>query len=233
MQTYNTNPAYEMAPQLLEHFNQHLDSLFGVYSKLLPFRMDFAYRKNTLSYRCACRYAMCAEMLQLINEVGEKLVGYAWVMEYTERKGLHIHFVGYLNGQSHRSSYLVSRLMGDIWRRVTEGNGYYHWCRFNKNYPVNINHVIHYSDHKAVNDLRYAISYLAKREQKECGIILKCSGLPEKVTGVDHDWTAPCRGYVLWCKPLNDKYGLALIFAVGSGGHFSGTAHFLRRGHSV
>ncbi|EOK3377952.1 hypothetical protein ACJQTP_004268, partial [Shigella flexneri] len=26
MQTYNTNPAYEMAPQLLEHFNQHLDS---------------------------------------------------------------------------------------------------------------------------------------------------------------------------------------------------------------
>ncbi|MCB4610784.1 hypothetical protein LHL14_24215, partial [Escherichia coli] len=95
-------------------------------------------------------------------------------------KGLHIHFVGYLNGQSHRSSYLVSRLMGDIWRRVTEGNGYYHWCRFNKNYPVNINHVIHYSDHKAVNALRYAISYLAKREQKECGIILKCSGLPEK-----------------------------------------------------
>ncbi|EES9781138.1 hypothetical protein AB3K43_RS25695, partial [Escherichia coli] len=92
----------------------------------------------------------------------------------------HIHFVGYLNGQSHRSSYLVSRLMGDIWRRVTEGDGYYHWCRFNKNYPVNINHVIHYSDHKAVNALRYALSYLAKREQKECGIILKCSGLPEK-----------------------------------------------------
>ncbi|WP_275942967.1 hypothetical protein, partial [Escherichia coli] len=25
----------------------------------------------------------------------------------------------------------------------------------------------------------------------------------------------------------------SLIFAVGSGGHFSGTAHFLRRGHSV
>ncbi|EEX0224315.1 inovirus Gp2 family protein, partial [Escherichia coli] len=142
MKTYNANPGYEMDPQLLTHFNQHLDSLFGAYSKLLPFRMDFAYRKNTFSYRCACRYAMCAEMLRLINEVGEKLVGYAWVMEYTERKGLHIHFVGYLNGQSHRSSYLVSRLMGDIWRRVTEGDGYYHWCRFNKNYPVNINHVI-------------------------------------------------------------------------------------------
>lgn len=233
MKTYNTNPGYEMDPQLLTHFNQHLDSLFGIYSKLLPFRMDFAYRKNTLSYRCACRYAMCAEILRLINEVGEKLVGYAWVMEYTERKGLHIHFVGYLNGQSHRSSYLVSRLMGDIWRRVTEGDGYYHWCRFNKNYPVNINHVIHYSDHKAVNALRYALSYLAKREQKECGIILKCSGLPEKVIGGDRDWAAPCRRDVLWCKPLNDSCGLALLVTVGSGGHFSGTAHFLRHGYSV
>ncbi|MBB7699040.1 hypothetical protein HEL99_023070, partial [Escherichia coli] len=80
MKTYNANPGYEMDHQLLGHFNQHLDSLFGAYSKLLPFRMDFAYRKNTFSYRCACRYAMCAEMLRLINEVGEKLVGYAWVM---------------------------------------------------------------------------------------------------------------------------------------------------------
>lgn len=46
MKTYNANPGYEMDPQLLTHFNQHLDSLFGVYSKLLPFRMDFAYRKT-------------------------------------------------------------------------------------------------------------------------------------------------------------------------------------------
>ncbi|HFZ0034661.1 hypothetical protein AAER91_28535, partial [Klebsiella pneumoniae] len=33
MNTYNANPGYEMDPQLLTHFNQHLDSLFGVYSK--------------------------------------------------------------------------------------------------------------------------------------------------------------------------------------------------------
>ena len=69
--------------------------------------------------------------------------------------------------------------------------------------------------------------------RKNVASFLVAAGFLKKVTGVDHDWTAPCRGYVLWCKPLNDKYGLALIFAVGSGGHFSGTAHFLRRGHSV
>ena len=51
MNTYNANPGYEMDPQLLTHFNQHLDSLFGVYSKLLPFRMDFAYRKKHIQLR--------------------------------------------------------------------------------------------------------------------------------------------------------------------------------------
>ncbi|MEX5657614.1 hypothetical protein AAAA50_22480, partial [Escherichia coli] len=112
MNTYNANPGYEMDPQLLTHFNQHLDSLFGVYSKLLPFRMDFAYRKNTLSYRCACRYAMCAEMLQLINEVGEKLVGYAWVMEYTERnEPPRVSWrVLYLGTQAARSSFPMAAL---------------------------------------------------------------------------------------------------------------------------
>ncbi len=31
MNTYNANPGYEMDPQLLTHFNQHLDSLLGLF----------------------------------------------------------------------------------------------------------------------------------------------------------------------------------------------------------
>ncbi|EPN0061087.1 hypothetical protein ACTTTI_004669, partial [Escherichia coli] len=38
----------------------------------------------------------------------------------------------------------------------------------------------HYSDKSAVDDLRYALSYLAKQDQKEHGIILGRSRLPEK-----------------------------------------------------
>ncbi|HFQ8709390.1 TPA: hypothetical protein ACHTI4_005293, partial [Escherichia coli] len=47
-------------------------------------------------------------------------------------------------------------------------------------YPVRIDHVIHYSDKSAVDGLRYALSYLAKQDQKEHGIILMRSRLPEK-----------------------------------------------------
>ncbi|HBY9286563.1 TPA: hypothetical protein MI992_18515 [Klebsiella pneumoniae] len=62
---------------------------------------------------------------------------------------------------------------------------------------------------------------------------LVAAGFLKKVIGGDRDWAAPCRRDVLWCKPLNDSCGLALLVTVGSGGHFSGTAHFLRHGYSV
>ncbi|ENC0516250.1 inovirus-type Gp2 protein, partial [Escherichia coli] len=108
------------------------------------------------------------------------LAGYYWVMEYTQNKGLHIHFIGYLDGQRHKKSYRISRQLGDIWRRITEGDGYFHLCRAKDKYPVRIDHVIHYSDKSVVDDLRYALSYLAKQDQKEHGIILGRSRLPEK-----------------------------------------------------
>ncbi|MBB6955968.1 hypothetical protein HEN92_023030, partial [Escherichia coli] len=57
---------------------------------------------------------------------------------------------------------------------------YFHLCRAKDKYPVRIDHVIHYSDKSAVDDLRYALSYLAKQDQKELGIIWWHSRLPEK-----------------------------------------------------
>lgn len=57
---------------------------------------------------------------------------------------------------------------------------HFHLCRAKDKYPVRIDHVIHYSDKSAVDGLRYALSYLAKQDQKEHGIILGRSRLPEK-----------------------------------------------------
>ena len=86
---YNANPNYEMNFTILKDVNKHMEGMFQRFSKLLPFRIDFAY-------------------------------------------------------------------------------------------PVRIDHVIHYSDKSAVDGLRYALSYLAKQDQKEHGIILMRSRLPEK-----------------------------------------------------
>ena len=180
MKPYNANPNYVMNGQILEDINAHMEAMFQRFAKLLPFRIDFAYRKNTASFGHACKHAMCTEIRHLLAETENALAGYYWVMEYTPKKGLHIHLLGYLNGQYHQNPYQLSRTMGDIWKRSTEGDGYHYMCRKKENYPVRINQVIHYTDTLAINALRYAISYLAKIKQKEDGIILSRSTVPEK-----------------------------------------------------
>ncbi|ELB3046559.1 inovirus-type Gp2 protein, partial [Escherichia coli] len=177
---YNANPNYEMDFMILKDVNEHMEGLFQRFSKLLPFRIDFAYRKDTPSFGHGCKHSMCMEIYRLLSETQSMLAGYYWVMEYTQNKGLHIHFIGYLDGQRHKNSYRISRQLGDIWRRITEGEGYFHLCRAKDKYPVRIDHVMHYSDKSAVDNLRYALSYLAKQDQKEHGIILGRSRLPEK-----------------------------------------------------
>lgn len=100
---YNANPNYEMDFMILKDVNEHMEGLFQRFSKLLPFRIDFAYRKDTPSFGHSCRHSMCIEMHRLLSETQTMLAGYYWVMEYTSNKGLHIHFIGYLDGQRHNN----------------------------------------------------------------------------------------------------------------------------------
>ncbi|XVV78836.1 hypothetical protein I5Z76_05249 (plasmid) [Escherichia coli] len=46
---YNANPNYKMDFMILKDVNEHMDGMFQRFSKLLPFRIDFAYRKDTPS----------------------------------------------------------------------------------------------------------------------------------------------------------------------------------------
>ncbi|STE87033.1 Protein of uncharacterised function (DUF3296) [Escherichia coli] len=109
---YNANPNYEMNFAILKDVNEHMDGMFQRFSKLLPFRIDFAYRKDTPSFGHSCKHSMCMEIYRLLSETQTMLAGYYWVMEYTPDKGLHIHFIGYLDGQRHKNSYQISRQLG-------------------------------------------------------------------------------------------------------------------------
>ncbi|EOU8684240.1 hypothetical protein ACU035_004865, partial [Escherichia coli] len=39
---YNANPNYKMDFMILKDVNEHMDGMFQRFSKLLPFRIDFA-----------------------------------------------------------------------------------------------------------------------------------------------------------------------------------------------
>ncbi|HCP3907073.1 TPA: hypothetical protein ACIYJ8_004992, partial [Escherichia coli] len=85
---YNANPNYEMDFMILKDVNEHMEGLFQRFSKLLPFRIDFAYRKDTPSFGHSCKHSMCIEMHRLLSETQTMLAGYYWVMEYTPDKGV-------------------------------------------------------------------------------------------------------------------------------------------------
>ncbi len=178
---YNANPNYEMNFTILKDVNEHMEGLFQRFSKLLPFRIDFAYRKDTPSFGHSCKHSMCIEIYRLLSEtqtlVGRILLGNGI---YTRQRASYSFYrlSGWATSQELLSD--IQAQLGDIWRRITEGEGYFHLCRAKDKYPVRIDHVIHYSDKSAVDDLRYALSYLAKQDQKEHGIILRRSRLSEK-----------------------------------------------------
>lgn len=52
---YNANPNYKMDFMILKDVNEHMDGMFQRFSKLLPFRIDFAYRKDTPSFGHSCK----------------------------------------------------------------------------------------------------------------------------------------------------------------------------------
>ncbi|MCV5126578.1 hypothetical protein OFB58_24635, partial [Escherichia coli] len=48
--------------------NEHMDGMFQRFSKLLPFRIDFAYKKGTPSFGYSCKHSLCMEIYRLHSE---------------------------------------------------------------------------------------------------------------------------------------------------------------------
>ncbi len=137
MKTYNANPGYEMDHQLLTH----LTSIWIHYSGSIRncYRSEWiCLPKKHIQLRMRLQVRHVREMLQLINEVGDKLVGYAWVMNIRNVKGFT--FILWVIWTVRAQEFVSGiRIDGRYLEAGYRGDGYYHWCRFNKNYPVNIN----------------------------------------------------------------------------------------------
>ncbi|WP_272671565.1 MULTISPECIES: hypothetical protein [Providencia] len=173
---FNHTPDYSLQHEL---FN-HQDELFEYYSKLLMLRIDFAYRKDSKSFKYADTYQITADMTWLIEQVNgiSGIVGFAWVLEYGEQHRYHIHAAFYINGQRHRKVWRFWEYISDIWEEVTEGEGYTHHCEPKPYYPVPGERVIEYSDEDGRSDMKYILSYLGKDSQRTERRIYQVSDIP-------------------------------------------------------
>ncbi|GKV80667.1 inovirus-type Gp2 protein [Pectobacterium versatile] len=177
----DTNVRYVHHRTLRRNIRNHLSRLFDRYSKLLMLRVDFSYLKKSDSHHYADTHSTVFDIMQLLQQCPslKGLVGYVWVLEYTEEHSFHIHAAFYLNGQKHRKVWAVFEDIRDIWANVTEGDGYAHRCEPKEHYRVKGEWVTSYDDDEGINRMLYILSYLSKQDQKTEGIIYQVSEISQ------------------------------------------------------
>ena len=128
------NKNYIQKHELYSELANHQDALFIRYSKLLMLRIDLAYQNDSISSLHPDVNATLVDIAMLIEQVKENpsVVGYAWVLENGLQHGLHVHCVIYIDGQKHRKTWSVWSEIPDIWKSVTRGDGYAHWCKIGR-----------------------------------------------------------------------------------------------------
>ncbi|WP_408913407.1 hypothetical protein ACJUA3_07245 [Citrobacter freundii] len=174
------NLSYVQYPTLNRKLRRHQNQLFVRYSKLLMLRVDFSYLQDSDSHGEGDIHSTVADITLLIQRSQDikGLVGYAWVLEHTERHGFHIHAAFYLNGQKHRRTWTVYETLRDTWKYVTWGEGHTHRCEPREEYRARGEWVTAYDDIKGRKSMQYILSYLSKQEQKTLGVICQLSDIP-------------------------------------------------------
>ena len=174
------NLSYVQHPTLSRKLGHHQNQLFERYSKLLMLRVDFSYLQDSDSHGEGDIHSTVADITLLIQRSQDikGLVGYAWVLEHTERHGFHIHAAFYLNGQKHRRAWTVYETLRDTWKYVTWGEGHTHRCEPREEYRARGEWVTAYDDIKGRKSMLYILSYLSKQEQKTLGVICQLSDIP-------------------------------------------------------
>ncbi|AJJ08419.1 inovirus-type Gp2 protein [Yersinia pseudotuberculosis] len=166
---YRTNLNYTIDDELFSNLTDHMERMRNRYSDIIPLRMDFAYKIDSQRYDQRYHDQWEMDMYRLAERVfsNKTVIGYAWVMEFTYRHGLHFHTIFYLDGQRKRNCYRSARIIAEEWRDITEKMGIFENCQKKSYHKVNGSRNIHYSDRKGYRDLAFILSYLAKQEQKE------------------------------------------------------------------
>ncbi len=80
--------------------NNHIDKLVERYSCLRAFRIDLFYQDHTAKYFLRDHQQLEWDIRKLMNHVMqlEAMVGFFWVIEWTEDHHYHAHVVFWLDG---------------------------------------------------------------------------------------------------------------------------------------
>ena len=167
-------------------------------------RVDLYYRKEAQA-RLRVEHVF-DDMNRLIAERERNLIfdheiGYICSVEQGEDRGYHIHAAFFFNGAQVSADIYRAQRIGELWERITRGQGYFNNCNLKKEkYQDRLGvGLIHRRDLSARGNVHYAMRYLVKNDQhlrlKPAGARRLRKGQAKKVYGavnrsiVRHEWS--------------------------------------------
>ena len=104
-----------------------LDYLIQNYSFILVVRVDFGYQHKVPLDQVVSDFERFKKKLTYTQYGREKLL-FVWALEQGESKGFHYHIAILFDGSSRYGAYKIASDLGEIWKKVTQGNGIYFNC---------------------------------------------------------------------------------------------------------
>lgn len=175
-----TSPSRNYIPEVKNGINLHLEELQRRYSKLLPLRIDFSYKKNTPAFQQENMLIALEDItiFMAFSMLRAAVVGYYWVMEYTPNSGYHFHTVFYLNGQNHQNSYPIATGLISLWKEQTQDDGKGFIVNRNASYfHVDGLQMLTHDNETQRRNLLSALGYFAKTTQKQPGLYFGMSDI--------------------------------------------------------
>lgn len=160
---------YQTAQQELE-VDHYVDAMFDRYARICVIRVDLYYRAEAQA-RLRVEHVF-DDLDRLIaererNPIFDHETGYICCVEQGEDRGYHIHAAFFFNGAKVSADIYRAQRIGELWERITRGQGYFNNCNLDKDkYPDRLGlGLIHRRDLDARADVHYTMRYLVKNDQ--------------------------------------------------------------------
>lgn len=160
---------YQAIQQEIE-VGRYVDAVLDRYARTCVVRVDLYYRTEAQARLRVER--VFDDLNRLIAERERNLIfdhetGYICSVEQGEDRGYHIHAAFFFNGAEVSADIYRAQRIGELWERITRGQGYFNNCNLEKDkYQDRLGlGLIHRRDLKARGNVQYAMRYLVKNDQ--------------------------------------------------------------------
>ncbi|TIH07496.1 YagK/YfjJ domain-containing protein [Pseudomonas leptonychotis] len=151
---------------------RYVDAVLDRYARTCVVRVDLYYRPQA---QARLRVEQVFDDLDRLiaererNLIFDNEIGYICSVEQGEDHGYHIHAAFFFNGAQVSADIYRAQRIGELWERITRGQGYFNNCNLDKDkdkYEDRLGiGLIHRKDLHARGNVHYTMGYLVKNDQ--------------------------------------------------------------------